>query len=100
MRISDWSSDVCSSDLLAAAFRSHGEDFRASLVSAVEAKLLHGGSYRLDWIVSLFDSLHPWCHAVARTAPFAHATLPNLPRDPLLTHTRQACARRPAAQPI
>src|SRR5690606_29770020 len=50
-----------SGEALAAAFRAHGDDFRASLVSAVEGKVLHGGSYKLDWINVLFDALHQWC---------------------------------------
>src|SRR5690606_7561191 len=33
-------------EALAEAFRAHGDDFRAALVSAVEGKVLHGGSYK------------------------------------------------------
>ncbi|HRO28437.1 MAG TPA: UvrD-helicase domain-containing protein, partial [Luteimonas sp.] len=50
-------------EALAAAFRAHGDDFREALVSAVEGKILHGGSYRLDWITALFDALQAWCDA-------------------------------------
>src|SRR3546814_4276094 len=73
MHISDGSADVCSSEL---------------------------GSYRLDWIAALFDSLHQWCHADARTAPFEHDKLPNLTRDTLLLRTSKAGAGRTPESPI
>src|SRR3546814_11288521 len=73
MHISDGSADVCSSEL---------------------------GSYRLDWIAALFDSLHQWCHADVRTAPFEHEKLPNLTRDTLLLRTSKAGAGRTPESPI
>ncbi|MEN1930002.1 exodeoxyribonuclease V subunit beta [Luteimonas sp. MJ250] len=74
-------------EALAEAFRAHGDDFRASLVSAVEGKVLHGGSYKPAWIAELFDALHQWCHAGARGAPFQHAKLPQLTRETLELRT-------------
>src|SRR5690606_17197158 len=74
-------------EALAEAFRAHGDDFRASLVSAVEGKVLHGGSYKPAWITELFDALHQWCHAGARGAPFQHAKLPQLTRETLQLRT-------------
>src|SRR3546814_8605330 len=38
MRISDWSSDVCSSDLIAAAFRMLGVHNRVSAVAMMQAR--------------------------------------------------------------
>lgn len=76
-------------EALAAAYRAHGDDFRAALVSAVDNKILHGGSYKLDWITALFDSLHHWCHAGERGAPFEHAKLENLQRDTLAEKTNK-----------
>src|SRR5690606_9424472 len=64
-----------SGEALAAAFRAHGDDFRASLVSAGERKVLHGGSYKAAWIAELFDALQQWCHAGERGAPLQHAKL-------------------------
>ncbi|WP_132998626.1 UvrD-helicase domain-containing protein [Luteimonas arsenica] len=76
-------------EALAAALRAHGEDFRASLVSAVEGKILHGGSYRLDWINALFDSLQQWCRAGDRGVPFEHAKLGHLQRTMLVGKTNK-----------
>src|SRR5690606_12644877 len=53
-------------EALAESFRAHGDDFRASMVSAVENKVLSGTSYKAAWIAELFDALHQWCHAGAR----------------------------------
>ena len=79
-----------SGEALAEAFRPHGGDFRAALVSAVENKVLHGGSYRLDWIAALFDSLQQWCDAAERNAPFEHPKLANLQRETLVGKTNKA----------
>ncbi|MEN1958122.1 exodeoxyribonuclease V subunit beta [Luteimonas changyuni] len=87
-------------EALATAFRAHGDDFRAALVSAVDNKILHGGSYKIDWITALFDSLHQWCHAGERGAPFEHAKLPQLHRDTLLLRTSKAGAGRTPDSPI
>ncbi|GGK16753.1 UvrD-helicase domain-containing protein [Luteimonas terricola] len=87
-------------EALATAFRTHGDDFRAALVSAVEGKILHGGSYKLDWITALFDALHQWCHAGERGTPFEHPKLPQLHRDTLLLRTSKAGAGRTPDSPI
>ena len=76
-------------EALAAAFRAHGDGFRAALVSAVEGKVLHGGSYRLDWIASLFDGLRQWCEAGPAAAPFDHPKLANLQREILAAKTNK-----------
>ncbi|MGY1531507.1 UvrD-helicase domain-containing protein [Luteimonas sp. A649] len=87
-------------DALAHAFRAHGDDFRAALVSAVEGKVLHGGSYKAAWIAELFDALHQWCHAGERDAPFEHSKLPQLTRDTLLLRTSKAGAGRTPDSPV
>ena len=87
-------------ETLAAAFRAHGEEFRASLVAAVESKVLHGGSYKIDWIAALFDSLQQWCSASERSAPFEHAKLPQLTRDTLQKRTSVKHAGRTPDSPI
>ncbi|MGY1410786.1 UvrD-helicase domain-containing protein [Luteimonas sp. A611] len=89
-----------SGEALAEAFRAHGDDFRASLVSAVEGKVLHGGSYKLDWINALFDSLHQWCNASERNVPFEHPKLPQLTRETLQLRTSKAGAGRTPDSPV
>src|SRR5690606_3779679 len=78
-----------SGEALAAAFRAHGDEFRAALVSAVDNRVLHGGSYRLDWIAGLFDALKQWCDAAERHAPFEHPKLANLQRETLVGKTNK-----------
>src|SRR5690606_34241452 len=56
-------------EALAAAFRAHGRDFRDALIAAVDGKVLHGGSYKADWIVALFDVLDNWTEAGDPEAP-------------------------------
>ncbi len=87
-------------EALAEAFRAHGEDFRAALVSAVEGKILHGGSYKADWIAALFDSLHQWCHASDRSTPFQHAKLEQLKRETLQKRTSVKATGRTPDSPI
>lgn len=87
-------------EALATAFRAHGEDFRASLVSAVEGKILNANSYKADWIAALFESLHHWCHADTRATAFEHPKLGNLHRDTLTGKTNKAHAGRTPDSPI
>lgn len=79
---------------LRAAVIAHGDDFRAALLSAVEGKVLHGGSYRAEWIGALFDGLRGWCDAGDDAPPFAHAKLANLGRDTLRLRTSKSGAGR------
>ena len=87
-------------DALADDFRAHGDDFRAALVDAVEAKVLHGGSYRLDWIAALFDAVKAWCDAGDATRVLDHPKLPNLRRDTLREKTNAKGAGRTPDSPI
>ena len=87
-------------DALADAFRAHGEDFRAALVDAIDAKVLHGGSYKVDWIQALFASLKNWCDAGNTAVPFEHAKLANLGRDTLLLRTSTKHPGRTPESPI
>ncbi|WP_129134674.1 exodeoxyribonuclease V subunit beta [Luteimonas sp. YGD11-2] len=89
-----------SGEALAAAFRAHGDDFRAALVAAVDAKVLHAGSYKAAWIAELFDGLKQWCDAGARDAPFEHAKLPQLTRETLQLRTSKAGAGRTPDSPV
>ncbi|WP_425490845.1 UvrD-helicase domain-containing protein [Luteimonas cellulosilyticus] len=74
---------------LAQAFHAHGDDFRASLVAAVDSKILHGASYKADWITALFADLRTWCAAGNHDAPFHHAKLANLRRERLIEKTNK-----------
>ncbi|TYT26558.1 AAA family ATPase [Luteimonas viscosa] len=89
-----------SGEALADTFRAHGDDFRASLVSAVEGKVLHAGSYKLAWIGELFDALHQWCNASERKLPFQHPKLPQLTRETLQLRTSKAGAGRTPDSPV
>ncbi|PBS11427.1 exodeoxyribonuclease V subunit beta [Lysobacteraceae bacterium NML93-0792] len=78
------------SSALRDAFAAQGDTFRAALLSAVEGKVLHGGSYRAEWIHALFDALDVWCRSGNADAPFQHDKLGNLTRDTLLARTSKA----------
>lgn len=54
---------------LVAGFRAHGDDFRAAMLAAVEAKVLNGNSYRADWIDALWQAWAGWCVAGDPAAP-------------------------------
>jgi len=54
---------------LADGFREHGPEFLAVLLDALERKVLHGGSYKADWIQSLWSELAGWCEGGDYTAP-------------------------------
>ena len=54
---------------LANGFRAHGADFLAVLLDALERKVLHGGSYKADWIQALWVQLAAWCEGGDFTVP-------------------------------
>jgi exodeoxyribonuclease V beta subunit len=54
---------------LADGFRAHGDDFLGVLVDALERKVLHGGSYKAEWIHTLWAQLAVWCDAGDYSAP-------------------------------
>ena len=83
----------------AEAARTHGDAFRDELLRAVEGKVLHGGSYRADWIQDLFDQLRRWCSGVP-DAPFEHGKLGQLHRDTLRLRTSKAGAGRTPDSPL
>lgn len=87
-------------DALADAFRAHGEDFRAALVDAVDAKILNGQSYKVDWVNALFASLETWCALEDRGVPFQHGKLGNLKRATLIDKTNKAGVGRTPESPI
>src|SRR5690606_12089663 len=87
-------------EAFAHAGRTHGDDFRAALVAAVEGKVLHGGSYRIAWIDELFGALKLWCEAGDPEQPFEHAKLPQLHRETLLLRTSKAGIGRTPDSPL
>ena len=54
---------------LAAGFRAHGADVLDALRAALADKVLHGGSYKLDWIEPLWHAWAAWCDAGDFAAP-------------------------------
>ncbi|MCR6664109.1 MAG: exodeoxyribonuclease V subunit beta [Luteimonas sp.] len=87
-------------EALAAGVRAHGDDFRAALLAAVDGKVLHGGSYKREWIDALFDALDDWCAAGDPGLPFAHEKLPQLQRETLLLRTSKAGQGRTPDSPL
>ena len=85
---------------LAHAFEAHGDDFRASLIAAVDAKILHGASYKADWITALFDDLRTWCATGDHDAPFHHAKLAHLRRERLIEKTNKTAKGPTPDSPI
>src|SRR5690606_29761520 len=60
------------------AARTHGDGFRDRLLEAVEGKVLHGGSYKAEWIQDLFARLARWCERGDASARFHHDKLEQL----------------------
>jgi exodeoxyribonuclease V beta subunit len=87
-------------EALAVAYRAHGNAFRDALVAAVEGKVLHGGSYKVEWIAALFDALGAWALADDAGVPFAHDKLPQLRREALLQRTSKGGTGRTPASPL
>src|SRR5690606_15445056 len=85
---------------LAAAFREHGEGFRADLLAALQAKVLNGNSYKAAWIDELFDAARAWAQTGDADTVFAHPKLDNLLRETLLDKTSKAGAGRTPHSPI
>ena len=54
---------------LADAFRAHGADLLANLRLALDAKVLNGQSYKIDWIEALWARWAEWCENGAFAQP-------------------------------
>ncbi|MES5813642.1 exodeoxyribonuclease V subunit beta [Pseudoxanthomonas sp. Soil82] len=80
--------------------RVHADGFRESLLAAVDGKVLHGGSYKAEWIEDLFAALRRWCAAGDPRQPFAHAKLPQLHRQTLQARTAKAATGRTPDSPL
>ncbi len=85
---------------LAAAHTLHADDFRASLESAVNGKVLNGNSYKLDWVGALFDAFARWRDAGDHDMPFDDPRLSRLTRDALVAKTNKAHAGRTPESPL
>src|SRR5690554_1432871 len=79
--------------------RTHGDGFRGELLRAVEGKVLHGGSYKAEWIEELFTRLARWCER-GEPARFHHDKLGQLHRETLLKRTSKAGAGRTPDSPL
>ncbi|WP_024868349.1 exodeoxyribonuclease V subunit beta [Pseudoxanthomonas suwonensis] len=80
--------------------RAHADGFRASLLEAVQGKVLNANSYKAEWIEDLFAQLRRWCEAGDRGRPFEHAKLPQLHRQTLQSRTAKAAAGRTPDSPL
>ena len=85
---------------LAAAGRAHGDRFRGELLAALEAKVLHAGSYKAEWIEDLFAALARWCDAGDLQVPFEHPKRPQLRREALSKGTNSKGAGRTPDSPL
>ncbi len=54
---------------LAQAYRKHGDDCRAALLAALDAKVLNGSNYRRSWIDALWSEWSAWCDGGDFSAP-------------------------------
>src|SRR5690606_13366810 len=84
----------------AEAARTHGDGFRGELLRAVEGKVLHGGSYKAEWIEELFTQLARWCERGDPGSRFHHDKLGQLHRATLLARTSKAGAGRTPDSPL
>lgn len=84
----------------AEAARTHGDGFRDKLLEAVEGKVLHGGSYKAEWIQDLFAQLARWCARGDAGFRFHHDKLEQLHRETLLKRTSKAGAGRTPDSPL
>ncbi|NZA27739.1 exodeoxyribonuclease V subunit beta [Luteimonas sp. SJ-92] len=84
----------------AEAARTHGDGFRDELLRAAEGKVLHGGSYKAEWIEDLFAQLSRWCDRAEPGSRFHHAKLEQLHRETLLKRTSKAGAGRTPDSPL
>src|SRR5690606_18771684 len=84
----------------AEAARTHGDGSRDELLRATESQVLHGGSYKAEWIQDLFDQLARWCDRGDPASRFQHDKLAQLHRDTLLKRTSKAGAGRTPDSPL
>jgi exodeoxyribonuclease V beta subunit len=87
-------------EVLANTLRTHGDDFHAALIGAVENKILNGKSYTLTWIDDLFASLKAWCALGDTGVAFEHAKLGNLQRKVLAEKTNKTAKGPTPDSPI
>ncbi|HTM69480.1 MAG TPA: exodeoxyribonuclease V subunit beta, partial [Luteimonas sp.] len=84
---------------LAEGFRAHGEDFLATLLDALERKVLNGQSYKAPWIQSLWIALTGWCEAGDYHAPL-DARLARLTAQAMQEKTNKAHAGKTPESPL
>lgn len=82
------------------AGRMHGDSFRDELLRAVEGKVLHGGSYKAEWIADLFEALKAWCASGDTQQPFSHQKLAQLHRETLRARTSKSGQGRTPDSPL
>jgi exodeoxyribonuclease V beta subunit len=85
-------------DALRDAFESHGEEFRAALEAASNAKILHAAGYKPDWIDKRWRELRDWC--AAQGAGSLDESLERLTPDGLRQRTNKAGLGRTPQSPL
>jgi exodeoxyribonuclease V beta subunit len=78
----------------------HADGFRQQLLAAVEGRVLHGGSYRPEWIHDLFAALGRWAEAGDPLAAFEHPKQVQLHRATLCQRTSKDGAGRTPDSPL
>src|SRR5690606_31753976 len=87
-------------EAFARAGRSHGDDFRAALVQAIDDDVLSKTSYKANWLEDLFAQLKAWCEVGDPELAFEHAKLEKLHRQALAKGTKKAGAGRTPDSPL
>ncbi|MET0320246.1 MAG: exodeoxyribonuclease V subunit beta [Duganella sp.] len=87
------------SQALADGLAAHGDTFRATLLDAVENKILNGQSYKAAWIHALWHELGQWCATRDWSAP-PHAKLPMLLPETLEAKTNKDHRGRTPTSPL
>ena len=84
---------------LCAAFAEHGARFRQDLETAISTKVLHNGTYKLDWVASCWAGLERWATAGDAHAPL-DAGIDRLTTAKLIEKTSVRCKGQTPASPV
>ncbi|HET8819514.1 MAG TPA: exodeoxyribonuclease V subunit beta [Xanthomonadaceae bacterium] len=84
---------------LCAGFAAHGGQLRKDLEAAIATKVLHNGTYKLDWVASCWQSLERWAVAGDAHAPL-DANIDRLTTAKLVEKTSVRCQGQTPASPL
>src|SRR3546814_2675462 len=108
MRISDWSSDVCSSDLMGRAIRATAQDARAARVLGVDTDRVYAFTYALNAaicgaagvLVSLIWVIQPYYDIVYSIRAFVIVTAAGLGNLPAVIQIGRVSGRARGCQNV